>query len=74
MLDGMTEEIRAAVRAELGRRGESFSEAARQIGTSTNQVSRMIGANRQDNVGAVSEVWLKLLDHAGLELKVVPKE
>ena len=68
MLIGMTEDIRAELRAELARRGESFSKAAKSIGTSTNQVSRMIGANRSDTVGDVSDVWQKLLHHLGYEL------
>jgi transposase-like protein len=74
MIQVMTDDIKATLRAEIGRQGKSMSEVAREIGVSRNQVSRMLSAKRQDSSGEVSDVWQSLLNHLGYEITIKPKE
>jgi transposase-like protein len=73
MMQAMTEEIKATLRAEIGRQGKSMSEIAREIDTDRNQISRMLSAKRKDTIGEVSDTWKKLLEHLGYELVIVKK-
>lgn len=73
MMQSMTEDIKATLRAEIARQGKNLSEVAREIGTDRNQVSRMLSAKRKDTIGEVTKVWTKLLEHLGYELTIVKK-
>jgi transposase-like protein len=73
MMQSMTDEIRAALRAEIARQGKTMADVAREIGTSKNQISRMLGAKRKDSVGDLPDTWQALLQHLGYELIVKPK-
>ena len=73
MMQIVTDDIKAELRAEIARQGKSMSEVAREIGTSRNQISRMLSAKRKDSSGELPDVWETLIDHLGFELVVKPK-
>lgn len=70
MIKSMTDEVRGKVRAKLAERGESYSDVADALGTSKNQISRMIGANRKKHIGELTDIWTQLFEYVGLELCV----
>ena len=74
MMQTVTDDIKAELRAQIARQGKTLSEVAREIGTSRNQISRMLSAKRKDTSGQLPEVWEALLDHLGYKLTVEPKE
>ena len=74
MMQTVTDDIKAELRAQIARQGKTLSEVAREIGTSRNQISRMLSAKRKDSSGQLPEVWETLLDHLGYKLTVEPKE
>jgi transposase-like protein len=73
MMQAVTEDIKATLRAEIAKQGKNLSEVAREIGTNRNQISRMLSAKRQDSIGQITEVWAKLLEHLGYELTITKK-
>jgi transposase-like protein len=74
MMQAMTDDIKATLRAEIARQGKTMSEVAREIKTSRNQVSRMLSAKRKDSSGEIPDVWKDLLEHLGYELTLKTKE
>ena len=73
MIQSMTDDIKATLRAEIARQGKTMADVAREIGTSRNQMSRMLSAKRKDSSGELPEVWQTLFEHLGFELTVKPK-
>ena len=74
MMQTVTDDIKATLRAEIARQGKSMADIAREIGSSRNQVSRMLSAKRKDSSGEIPDVWQTLLDHLGYELTLAQKE
>ncbi|WP_146202804.1 helix-turn-helix domain-containing protein [Deinococcus irradiatisoli] len=66
---GVNDSIRAAVRAEIAKTGQSQAEVARQMGMEPQELSRAL--QRQ---GKIPPVWIKILDHFNLDLTVKPKD
>lgn len=73
MMQTVTDDIKAALRAEIARQGKSMADVAREIGTSRNQISRMLSAKRKDSSGELPDVWQTLLEHLGYELTIKPR-
>ena len=74
MIQSVTDDIKAELRAEIARQGKSMADIAREIGSSRNQVSRMVSAKRKDASGELPDVWQTLLEHLGYELTLVKSE
>ena len=74
MIQAVNDEIRATLRAEIARQGKTMSEVAREIGTSRNQMSRMLSAKRKDSIGDIPETWQSLLDHLGYKIVLVKND
>ena len=65
----VNDDIRAAVRIELARRGESQAKLAARVDISPQYLSDVMRAR----AGNVPEVWQRILDELGLELVVQPR-
>lgn len=65
----MNSEIRAAVEAELRRRGTSKTELAEQLGVKPQALSRTL-----NHVEGERTLWPRILAALGLELTVKPKD
>ena len=71
MMTTMTDEIRAELRAELARRGETLADVAREFGVSRTLITRMLSAKSKEPLGSVPTTWQKLFDKLGYKLIVV---
>jgi transcriptional regulator with XRE-family HTH domain len=69
-MNTMTEHIREAVRAELGRRNINRTALAKQAGVSKQFVSQMLNGTAAN----IPDSWQKVLDALGWELRVFDKD
>ncbi|UQN10336.1 hypothetical protein [Deinococcus sp. QL22] len=65
----MNDSIRAAIRTEIAKTGQSQAEVARQMGMEPQELSRAL-----QKQGKIPPVWVKILDHFNLDLTVKAKE